>query len=112
MSCPSNVLFVEKLQDAENPGLCRICEIFPGRERWKAAIAEIYNIIDSRCRSRKPLIVTTNLILTELKNPQDTAHARIYDRLLELCTPIACTGPSMRKNIGQAKLNLLKTLLA
>ena len=72
----------------------------------------IYNIIDSRYRSRKPLIVTTNLTLTELKNPQDTAHARIYDRLLELCTPIACTGPSMRKNIGQAKLNLLKTLLA
>ena len=30
----------------------------------------------------------------------------------ELCTPIACTGPSMRKDIGQAKLNLLKTLLA
>lgn len=50
--------------------------------------------------------------LTELKKPQDTAHARIYDRLLELCTPIACTGPSMRKDIGQAKLNLLKTLLA
>lgn len=46
------------------------------------------------------------------KNPQDTAHARIYDRLLELCTPIACTGPSMRKDIGQAKLDLLKTLLA
>ena len=37
---------------------------------------------------------------------------KIYDRLLELCIPIACTGPSMRKNIGQAKLNLLKTLLA
>ena len=55
-------------------------------------------IIDSRYRSRKPLIVTTNLTLTELKNPQDTAHARIYDRLLELCTPIACTGPSMRKD--------------
>lgn len=71
----------------------------------------IYNIIDSRYRSRKPLIVTTNLTLTELKNPQDTAHARIYDRLLELCTPIACTGPSMRKNIGQGKLDFLKTLL-
>ena len=78
----------------------------------KRSVSFIYNIIDSRYRSRKPLIVTTNLTLTELKNPQDTAHARIYDRLLELCTPIACTGPSMRKDIGQAKLNLLKTLLA
>ena len=42
-------------------------------------------IRDSRYRSRKPLIVTTNLTLTELKNPQNTAHARIYDRLLEMC---------------------------
>ena len=84
-----------------------------GMERsTEYALEQIYNIIDSRYRSRKPLIVTTNLTLTELKNPQDTAHARIYDRLLELCTPIACTGPSMRKDIGQAKLNLLKTLLA
>lgn len=83
-----------------------------GMERGtEYALEQIYNIIDSRYRSRKPLIVTTNLTLTELKNPQDTAHARIYDRLLELCTPIACTGPSMRKDIGQAKLNLLKTLL-
>lgn len=53
-------------------------------------IAQKWAIIDSRYRSRKPLIITTNLTLTELKNPQDTAHARIYDRLLELCTPIAC----------------------
>ena len=84
-----------------------------GMERGtEYALEQIYNIIDSRYRSRKPLIVTTNLTLTELKNPQDTAHARIYDRLLELCTPIACTGPSMRKTIGQAKLDLLKTLLA
>ena len=84
-----------------------------GMERGtEYALEQIYNIIDSRYRSRKPLIVTTNLTLTELKKPQDTAHARIYDRLLELCTPIACTGPSMRKNIGQEKLNLLKTLLA
>ena len=84
-----------------------------GMERGtEYALEQIYNIIDSRYRSRKPLIVTTNLTMTELKNPQDTAHARIYDRLLELCTPIACTGPSMRKDIGQAKLDLLKTLLA
>ena len=84
-----------------------------GMERGtEYALEQIYNIIDSRYRSRKPLIVTTNLTLTELKKTQDTAHARIYDRLLELCIPIACTGPSMRKNIGQAKLNLLKTLLA
>ena len=96
--------------------LCRypllIIDDFGMERGTEYALEQIYNIIDSRYRSRKPLIVTTNLTLTELKNPQDTAHARIYDRLLELCTPIACTGPSMRKDIGQAKLDLLKTLLA
>ena len=45
-------------------------------------------MIDSRYRSRKPLIVTTNLTLEELQHPEDTAHARIYDRLLEMCVPI------------------------
>ena len=30
--------------------------------------------------------------------------------LLELCTPIACTGPSMRTRAGQEKLQLLKTM--
>ena len=52
-----------------------------GMERGtEYALEQIYNIIDSRYRSRKPLIVTTNLTLTELKNPQDTAHARILVR--------------------------------
>ena len=75
-----------------------------GMERGtEYALEQIYNIIDSRYRSRKPLIVTTNLTLTELKNPQDTTHARIYDRLLELCTPIACTGPSMRTRAKQCR---------
>ena len=32
--------------------------------------------------------LTTNLTLDSLQNPLDTAHARIYDRLLEMCAPI------------------------
>ena len=50
-------------------------------------LEQVYNVIDSRYRSGKPLIVTTNLTLEELQNPEDTAHARIYDRLTEMCTP-------------------------
>ena len=38
-------------------------------------------VIDCRYRSCKPLIATTNLTLEELQHPQDTPHARIYDRL-------------------------------
>ncbi|MFR8745795.1 hypothetical protein [Gemmiger formicilis] len=32
--------------------------------------------------------MTTNLTLEELQHPEDTAHARIYDRLLEMRPPI------------------------
>ena len=32
--------------------VCRICEIFPGRERWKAAIAEIFEKTERRTDQR------------------------------------------------------------
>ena len=61
--------------------------------------------------SRKPLIITTNLTLDEIRHPQDTAHARIYDRLLEMCVPISCIGVSFRKENAQKKLKRLKNLI-
>ena len=83
-----------------------------GMERGtEYALEQIYNIVDSRYRSRKPLIVTTNLTLNEIQHPQDTAHARIYDRLLEMCVPISCIGVSFRKENAQEKLERLKSLI-
>ena len=35
----------------------------------------IHNIVNSRYRSWKPPIITTNLTLDEIRHPQDTAHA-------------------------------------
>lgn len=60
-----------------------------GMERGtEYGLEQIYNVIDSRYRSGSPLIVTTNLTLTQLKNPPDTAHGRIYDRVMEMCAPL------------------------
>ena len=56
----------------------------------------IYNIIDSRYRSRKPLIVTTNLNLEELTNPTDIKKQRVYSRLLEMCLPVEVKGENRR----------------
>ena len=39
----------------------------------ESGLEQVYNGIDSRCRSRRPLIVTTNLTLNELQHPQDIA---------------------------------------
>ena len=58
---------------------------------------QMFFVIDSRYRSRRPMIITTNLKLAELKNPPDLAHARIYDRILERCAPILFAG----KNFGR-----------
>ncbi len=49
-----------------------------GVERDSAyALEQIYNIVDSRCKAGKPLVVTTNLSLQDLKNPTVLFTARI-----------------------------------
>ena len=45
------------------------------------------------------------------RHPQDTAHARIYDRLLEMCVPVSCIGVSLRKETAQEKMERLKSLI-
>lgn len=61
------------------------------------AMEQMFHVIDCRYRSRKPMIITTNLKLDEIKNPPDLAHARIYDRILERCAPILFDGKNFRE---------------
>lgn len=44
-----------------------------------------YNIIDDIYRCGIPMIVTTNLLPSELKNPDSMDKQRIYDRVIERC---------------------------
>ena len=57
----------------------------------------VMQIIDSRSRSGKPIIVTTNLTSQELKSPADMQKQRIYSRLLGMCIPIEVKGADRRK---------------
>ena len=66
------------------------------------ALEQVYNVVDSRYLSRLPFIITTNLPLAELQAPKDLAHARIYDRVLERCTPICFSGKNYRKDNAAA----------
>lgn len=96
--------------------LCRypllIIDDFGMERETSYGLEQLYNVIDSRYRSCKPLIVTTNLTIQELQNPEDTAHARIYDRLLEMCVPIHFSGSSFRKEKAQIKLETFKEKLS
>lgn len=75
------------------------------------ALEQVFNVIDSRYRSKKPLIVTTNLTLEELNKPTDMAHSRIYDRILERCAPIRINNRNIRKDNASANLQESKKIL-
>lgn len=53
------------------------------------ALEQVYAVIDERYKTGLPLIITTNLTISQLRNPEDVAHARIYSRVLEMCTPVS-----------------------
>ena len=95
--------------------LCRypllILDDFGMERGTEYGLEQVYNVIDSRYRSEKPLIVTTNLSLDELNNPPDTAHKRIYDRVTEMCTPVCCSGVNFRREKAQEKMERLKKLM-
>lgn len=58
---------------------------------------QVYAIIDERYRSKKPLIVTSNISAAELKNPPDMNAQRIYGRIMERCLPIEFKGGDKRR---------------
>lgn len=57
----------------------------------------VFNIVDSRYRSGKPLIITSNLSKEDLAHPSNIEKQRIYSRLLEMCFPVEVTGNDRRK---------------
>jgi len=83
-----------------------------GMERGtEYGLEQVYNVIDSRYISKKPLIATTNLTPEQLRNPEDVPHARIYGRLLEMCVSVRFTGGDFRKIPAQQKMERLKNLM-
>lgn len=64
---------------------------------------QVYNIIDARYTAGRPLIVTTNISLEEIKNPKNEQRQRIYDRILEICHPIKVDGTSRRRQAVRDK---------
>ena len=87
------------LKDIEEAELVVIDDL--GVERESSFGQEkIFEVMDTRIKSGKPLIVTTNL------KPQDfkeggVACRRVYDRILGVCHPIGFLGKSLR--IKEAK---------
>lgn len=72
---------------------------------------QVFSVIDSRYRSQLPMIVTINLSLQELQHPADLSRARIYDRILERCTPIRVNDQNIREQNKKSNIESAKQIL-
>ena len=72
---------------------------------------QVYSIIDERYKSGLPVVVTTNLTIEDLRCPMQLADARIYSRILEMCTPVHVAGSDRRTAAGKSKQEILKEVL-
>lgn len=75
------------------------------------ALEKVYNIIDSRYLSGKPLILTTNMTLKEMQGTEDIRYKRIYDRIFEMCFPVRFTGRSWREKAASKRFDAMKNLM-
>ena len=56
----------------------------------------VFTIVDTLYRARVPMIITSNLALSQMVDETDIKQARVYDRILERCLPIEFKGESRR----------------
>lgn len=83
-----------------------------GVERDTEFSAEtVYQFIDARYRAGKPMIVTTNLSLKDMRSQESIRYRRIYDRVLEMCVPMVFSGDSRRVEKRKEKANILREIV-
>lgn len=72
----------------------------------------VFEVINGRNEAKKPLIVTTNITIDELKGKgADMTTARVYSRLLEMCVPIEVAGSDRRRGNCRVNYEKAKSLL-
>ena len=72
---------------------------------------QVFEIIDSRYGAKKPMIITTNLSLEQMKRETDIRRRRIYERIFEVCFPVLFTGPSWRFDTARNDFEELQRML-
>lgn len=100
-------LYIDKLNNAD---LLIVDDL--GAERGTDfALEKVYDVVDSRYRSGKPMILTTNLEVSFMRQCTDIRYSRIYDRIFEMCYPVKAAGPSWRKRKAVTRFDEMKKLL-
>lgn len=79
-----------------------------GAERDSAyAMETVYAVVDGRLKAGRPMVVTTNLSLEDIRSPGDMGRERIYQRVLEGCQPVRFVGDNHRPEISAEKRRIL-----
>ena len=81
----------------------RILESFC-KERRLNVVDVLEEVVSGESLSSRPT-------LDDLHNPEDTAHSRIYDRLLSMCVPVRFTGDNFRQETAKRKMESMKKLI-
>lgn len=83
-----------------------------GTERHtETAMELIFDIIDKRYLSKKPIIISTNLTQDEFTNNENMQYRRIFDRIIENCTFVKSDIKNQRADKATVnKQDLLKIL--
>lgn len=74
-------------------------------------VEQIFDVIDSRYASKRPMIITTNIPLDNFKRDPDIRRRRIYDRILEVCHPVKMDWESFRVKSVKATYDETKRIL-
>ena len=91
---------------------CILLDDFGVERGTEYAQEQLFAVVDARYRAKRSTIITTNLSLHDLENPQNLSYSRIFDRLLELCPVRLCvSGPSRRHGLADERRALARELL-
>lgn len=106
----SEAEYAEYVRDITYPDLLVIDDL--GAERGtEYAVERVHSLIDTRISSNKPLIVTTNIDITDMGSCTDIKKKRTFDRILPATFSFAMKGKSYRMKQAQKSYEELKNLL-
>lgn len=89
-----------------------ILDDFGFEKETKTANESLFEIVDQRYKVGRPLIITTNLTLDEIRFEQDMSRRRVYDRVIEMCsTPVYISADGRRQRIAREKSAALRKIL-
>lgn len=89
-----------------------ILDDFGAERNTDFKVEQIFDVIDSRYASKRPMIITTNIPLDNFKSDPDVRRRRIYDRILEVCHPVKMDWESFRTKAVRDSYDNTKRILA